>query len=50
MKNCAPILLNILGKFEKYQNSGDLEGIDALQGCAIEINSEFDSKYGKMEF
>lgn len=35
MKDSAPILLSLLGKFEKYQNAGNLEGIDALQGCAL---------------
>jgi hypothetical protein len=34
---CVPILLEILGKYEKFQNGGSLEGIDALQGCAIQV-------------
>ena len=38
LKDAAPILLSLLGKYEKYQNSGNLEGIDALQSCAIKNN------------
>ena len=38
LKDSAPILLSLLGKYEKYQNSDNLEGIDALQGCAIKQN------------
>jgi hypothetical protein len=48
LRDSAPILLSLLGKCEKYQNSGNLEGIDALKGCAIKQNftaSEFHMKF-----
>lgn len=48
LKDAAPILLSLLGKYEKYQNSGNLEGIDALQGCAIKkklSGSDFHMKF-----
>jgi len=44
---CVPVLLDIMGKYEKYQNSGDLEGIDALQGCAIQLETSCESSLCK---
>ncbi len=32
-----------MGKYEKYQNDGNLEGIDALHGCALQINRDASS-------
>lgn len=43
LKECAPVLLSIMGRFELYQNSGNLEGIDALQGCAVQFDREASS-------
>ena len=40
LNDCAPIMLDIMGKYEKYQNSGDLEGIDSILGFAIQFDSQ----------
>ena len=37
---CGPILLSLMGKYEKYQNNGNLEGIDALKSCSIQFINE----------
>lgn len=37
LKDCSAVLLSILGKYEKYQNGGSLESIDAIQSCVIQI-------------